>query len=85
MPGTFRELLLRRGLKADLPVLEINEPGWCTDTKELFIGTSSGNKLIAKTFIPNAPDWQGTPPSSASDAINRIATAVVGLLGGPIP
>ena len=29
--------------------------------------------------------WSGTPPTSVNDAINRIAAAVAGLLGTPIP
>jgi hypothetical protein len=37
---------VKRGLKADLPVLDIGEMAFCTDTKELFIGTENGNFLI---------------------------------------
>jgi hypothetical protein len=33
----------KRGLKASLPTLNEGEPGFTTDTKEVFIGTSSGN------------------------------------------
>ncbi|MGE7780192.1 hypothetical protein ACQKL0_09530 [Peribacillus sp. NPDC097264] len=37
----------RKGLKEDLPTLDVGEFGYCMDTKELFIGTSkTGNKLI---------------------------------------
>jgi hypothetical protein len=34
---------IKRGLKANLPVLADGEFGYCTDTKELFIGSTSGN------------------------------------------
>ena len=37
---------IKRGLKANLPTLEVGEMGYCTDTNELFIGTSTGNELI---------------------------------------
>lgn len=44
----FKILKLRRGLKAALPTLQEGELAFCTDTKELFIGTSSGNQLVQK-------------------------------------
>ena len=37
---------IKRGLKANLPTLEIGEQAYCTDTNELFIGTATGNELI---------------------------------------
>lgn len=37
---------IKRGLKNNLPALEIGEMGYCTDTNELFIGTNEGNVLI---------------------------------------
>lgn len=37
------KIQVRRGLKANLPILAIGEPAFCTDTKELYIGTSTGN------------------------------------------
>lgn len=43
-----RDTLIRfyKGPKAGMPVLEEGEPGYCTDTKELFIGTANGNILV---------------------------------------
>ena len=38
---------IKRGLKDNLPSLEVGELGYCTDTDELFIGTSTGNTLLA--------------------------------------
>jgi len=32
-----------RGAQAQLPTLNPGEPGFCTDTGSLFVGTSSGN------------------------------------------
>ncbi|WP_175413081.1 hypothetical protein [Clostridium sp. AWRP] len=37
------KIQLRRGLKANLPTLDVGEPAFCTDTKELYIGTANGN------------------------------------------
>lgn len=37
---------IRRGLKANLPILQVGEFGYCTDTRELFIGSTEGNVLI---------------------------------------
>lgn len=40
------KIRIKRGLKLNLPVLDIGELAFCTDTKEIFIGTSTGNALI---------------------------------------
>lgn len=37
------KIQLRRGLKSKLPTLSSGEPGYTTDTRELYIGTGSGN------------------------------------------
>lgn len=37
---------LRRGLKQDIPELANGEPGFCTDTHQLYVGTEGGNVLI---------------------------------------
>ena len=36
----------RRGLKKDLPVLNEHELAFTTDTKEIYVGSLSGNQLI---------------------------------------
>lgn len=37
-------------------------------------------------YVPGTPlDWLGTPPATVQEALDRIASAVVGLLGGGIP
>lgn len=45
------KILIRRGLKADLPNLAEGELGFCTDTKELFIGSADGNILFSNQSI----------------------------------
>lgn len=45
-------ILFKRGLKDNIPDLAVGEPGFCTDTKELFVGSSQGNKLVGEgTFL----------------------------------
>lgn len=40
----------------------------------------------AETYAPAAPsNWAGAPPSTQDAALDRIAAAVRGLLGSPIP
>lgn len=40
----------------------------------------------AVRYNPGTPgDWLGAPPSTSQEALDRIASAVVGLLGGAIP
>lgn len=41
------KIQIRRGLRADLPILSIGEFGLCTDTGQIFIGTPIGNVEIA--------------------------------------
>lgn len=42
------KIQVRRGLKADLPTLAAGEFGFCTDTKELYIGDGVTNHLTGK-------------------------------------
>jgi|GEM_PF-4910591 len=46
------KIRIRRGLKVNLPDLDEGEFGFCTDTKELFIGSKNGNVLY-----PNQSKW----------------------------
>ena len=39
------QLKIKRGLKENLPELADGEFGFCTDTKELFVGSQNGNQL----------------------------------------
>lgn len=43
------KLILKKGKKKDLPKLAQGEPGFTTDTKELYVGSDSGNIPIAKS------------------------------------
>jgi len=47
-----QKILLKRGLKANLPTLSIGELAFCTDTNEFMLGTNSGNlKLYNKNEV----------------------------------
>lgn len=56
------KITIRKGLKADLPVLAEGELGLCTDTEELYIGTSTGNVLV-QTGVDDFLDLGDTPSS----------------------
>ena len=42
MPNTLK---IKRGTKVSLPILAAGEPGWCTDTCELYIGDGATNRF----------------------------------------
>ena len=42
MPNTLK---IKRGIKTSLPTLAAGEPGWCTDTHDLFIGDGTVNRF----------------------------------------
>lgn len=45
---------IKRGLKADLPILAEGEMGLCTDTKEVYIGDGTSNTPLNNTsYIHN--------------------------------
>lgn len=70
------DILIKRGLKADLPQLKESEPGFATDTKEFFIGTKDGNAIVggSKNDIPgnHTTDLKWTITDNQSDATKKI-------------
>jgi hypothetical protein len=46
-----QKIQMRRGLRADLPVLDEGEFGFCIDAEELYIGSTNGNLLFAKASL----------------------------------
>ena len=62
------KIQLRRGLKSDLPTLASGEPGYITDTRELYIGTGGGNVNMGGSH------WYiGTAMSGTSSAANTYS------------
>ena len=50
------KIQIKRGLRTNLPTLDNGEPGFCTDTKEVFIGDGSNNYqiLMYKDYSENS-------------------------------
>jgi len=71
---------LKRGLKADLPTLNEAEPGYCTDTHELFIGDGAANHQVLMHDLFDA----GTFLYAASDNTPQAKTRaeILALLSG---
>ena len=72
------KIQFKRGLKAALPSLSPGEPGYCTDTKELYIGNASGGniKLVkAGELITYAKDY-GVLANGSSDDTQAIKNAI---------
>lgn len=42
---------VKRGLKTNLPLLSAGEMGFCTDTKEMFVGDGALNLLVGKVMM----------------------------------
>lgn len=62
------KIQLRRGLKSDLPTLASGEPGYITDTRELYIGTGGGNVNMGGSH------WYiGTAMSGTNSAANTYS------------
>jgi hypothetical protein len=78
----IRTLKFYRGKKANLPVLGEGEPGYCTDEKELYVGSASdGNIFVGgatrmppaiKTVTIPASAWTAASPSTATVACEGI-------------
>jgi hypothetical protein len=65
-------LQIKRGVKGSLPTLAAGEPGFCTDTFELYVGTAaSGNKAIG---------GMANPMTTAGDIIVGGASGAPGRL-----
>lgn len=60
----YKKLQIRRGAKSNLPTLSEGELGYCTDTKEVYVGSGSGNTQLAKQ----------TDVQNKAVTINKIAT-----------
>ena len=42
---------VKRGLKINLPLLLAGEMGFCTDTKEMFVGDGASNLLVGRVMM----------------------------------
>lgn len=70
------KILLYHGPKAELPELLPNEPGFCTDTFELLVGTSEqGNKLVGSVVWGESINTLSTSLKSLEDSLDSKLTA----------
>lgn len=69
------KILLKRGDKSKLPALTQGEPAFVTDTRELYIGTGSGNVNIGGSMWYKGTDMSGT--SATTGAYNYSACPLV--------
>ncbi|MBM7868887.1 hypothetical protein JOC70_000356 [Clostridium pascui] len=53
------KIRIRRGIESKLPLLDEGEFGFTTDTKKLYIGTSSGNQLLINTSDVSGDMFKG--------------------------
>lgn len=67
-------LILKRGLKKDLPALAEGELGLATDTKELYIGSASGNVKLAGQ---SALDALSTAKADKTELTNKADKSFV--------
>lgn len=73
--------ILKRGLKENLPVLDEGEIAYTTDTKEIFIGTSSGNVVHPNyEAIANKVDKEELEATNAELAESEHQIELVKLL-----
>ena len=64
-----------RGKKAKLPELLEGELGFCTDTKELYIGSANGNVLIGSGAFAEAINNLNTELNSVKTDVSKKLTA----------
>lgn len=88
MPITqFAKIKIRRGLKADLPILDSSELGFTTDTREMYIGNSAPflgtNTQILTEHSPNTDiidyDYRsniGITPQTGSSLANPTVRSI---------
>ncbi len=63
------KIQIRRGNKVNLPTLSAGEPAFCTDTKQLFVGTGNNNIEYAKQSEVSALN---TKVNSNTSQLNEI-------------
>ena len=67
--SNYRVFRLRRGAKTDLPSLSLGELGYCTDTKEVFVGNGVSNTLINPTSISLQNGLESISSSSSTVSV----------------
>lgn len=71
------QIKVRRGLKVSLPTLSSGELGLATDTKEIFIGTPTGNVQLWGDGTPNTRSYVRASASNAQSIASSVSTKVI--------
>jgi hypothetical protein len=64
------KIQVKRGVEANIPILDVGEPAFTTDTKKLFIGTDTGNMELATKEQINSLDANKADKTE----VNTLAT-----------
>lgn len=72
------KIQFKRGAKANLPTLSVGEPGFCTDTKELYIGAPDGEKIKINKKLPyiDVKEDFGVKGDGVTDDTEAIQSAI---------
>ena len=70
-----------RGLKSKMPTLLDGQLGYCTDAKELYIGSGNGNMLVGAAAFKTQLEENSQQLSSQLKAIDDNAAAIVTNVG----
>ena len=65
-----------RGLKSKMPALLDGQLGYCTDSKELYIGSGNGNVLVGAAAFKTQLEENSEQLSSQLNAIENNAAAI---------
>ncbi len=63
-----QKILIKRGLHANLPTLDVGELGLTTDRKQVYIGTSDGNKNLASQTVFDVKEYGATGDGVTDDS-----------------
>lgn len=72
MANFLRTIKLKRGVKANLPTLNVGEPALVTDEKELYIGTDTGNVKVTNRADIGDVSTLTTTSKVVAGAINEL-------------
>ena len=78
------KIQIKRGEATDLPVLDVGEPGFCTDLKKVYIGDGSSNLGIITNNIFDANTILVATSDDSPVALPVSSQTVVGRQGGNI-
>ncbi|MBQ9598655.1 MAG: hypothetical protein IJR33_02460 [Clostridia bacterium] len=72
------KIQIRRGTKAKLPTLSAGEPAFCPDTRELFVGTGSGNVNMGGSQWYTGTAMSGTSATTGAYSYSACPQVKVG-------